>query len=227
MGFGTLFIGYFLILNLTYYSLTDVIAASVMLLGLYKLSGINKYFKLGFITTAVFLAFSLGELSVACYELFFDKIDSHVLISIMSVVRCLLVGALSVLALKAVDVLAKEVDLPELSQKCKKQIYATAITYAAWIILELPLSSMNPYVPAVASLITILATIIVVIINLSVIYTAYMKICMPGDEELRDKPSRFSFVNEYRERKAEQAKHEAEENLKRVKEKLERKGQRK
>ena len=29
MGFGILFIGYFLLLNLTYYSFTDVIAAAV------------------------------------------------------------------------------------------------------------------------------------------------------------------------------------------------------
>ena len=61
MGFGILFIGYFLILNLTYYGLTDVIAAAVMLLGLYNLSGYNKYFKWAFIATSVFLALSLGE----------------------------------------------------------------------------------------------------------------------------------------------------------------------
>ena len=62
MGFGTLFIGYFLLLNLTYYGFTDVIAASVMLLGLYKLSGVNKYFKAAAISSGALLVFSLGEL---------------------------------------------------------------------------------------------------------------------------------------------------------------------
>ena len=45
MGFGTLFFGYFLILNVTYYGFTDAIAAAVMLLGFYKLSTVNSYFK--------------------------------------------------------------------------------------------------------------------------------------------------------------------------------------
>ena len=68
MGFGTLFIGYFLLLNLTYYGFTDVIAASVMLLGLYKLSPVNKYFRAAALSSGVFLAFSLGELGIAAID---------------------------------------------------------------------------------------------------------------------------------------------------------------
>ena len=62
MGFGTLFIGYFLILNITYYSFTDIIAALIMLLGLYKLSTVNKHFKLGTYSCIGFSCFALVEL---------------------------------------------------------------------------------------------------------------------------------------------------------------------
>ena len=74
------------------------------------------------------------------------------------------------------------------------------------------------------SLITILATIALIIVNLSVIYTAYMRICMPGDENIdKDKPSKFAFVNEYRARKAERERETAEKRAKLMKERAEKK----
>ena len=227
MGFGTLFIGYFLILNLTYYSLSDVIAASVMLLGLYKLSGFNKYFKYSLIACGVFLAFSVGEFGVAIYEMFFAKLDLPALISAMSAVRSLIIGVMTVLMLKAICAIAREVELPELTKKCDRLTVATSTVYSVLIVLELPLSFIDPYVLAVSSLLVILAEIVVLILNLTAIYTCYMKICMPGDEELKDKPSRFAFVNEYRARKAEQAELEAKKRLESLKKKKDKAGRKK
>ena len=92
-------------------------------------------------------------------------------------------------------------------------MYISGTVYALWILLELPLSFINGYVLAVASLITIFATIILIIVNLTIIYSCYMHICMPGDENvMKDKPSKFNFVNEYRARKEEQARQEAEDH---------------
>lgn len=204
MGFGTLFIGYFLLLNLTYYSFTDLIAASVMLLGLYKLSKINKHFFNSAIVSAVFLAFSVGEFGIATYEMFVKPIGSAVVISTVSVVRCLILGFLTILILKGIEAVAKEVDIPDLPTKASRLVIITSVTYAAWIVLEAPLKFINDYVLAVLSLITILATIALLIVNLTVIYTCYMRICMPGDDKPKEaKQSRFAFVNTYRERKAE------------------------
>ena len=227
MGFGILFIGYFLILNLTYYGLTDVIAAAVMLLGLYNLSGYNKYFKWAFIATSVFLALSLGEFGVAIYEFLVKKIDAPVMISIVSALRSIIIGAMSVLMLKALSTIATEVDLPAIAKKCEWQIIATSTVYSLWVILELPLTFINPYVLAILSLITLLATMVIVILNLSSIYSCYMKICLEGDEELKDKPSRFAFVNEYRARKQEEAAKETQRRLDALKKKQEKAGKKK
>jgi type IV secretory pathway VirB6-like protein len=198
-----------------------------MLLGLYKLSGFNKYFRLSFFASAVFLAFSLGELGVAFYEMFFAKINSPTLISVMSAVRSLIIGVLTVMMLKALSAISKEVDIPELVKKCDKLTLATAILYGSLMILELPLTFIDPYVLAICSLIAILSAIVIIILNLSAIYSCYMKICMPGDEELKDKPSRFAFVNEYRERKAEKAKQEAEKRLEELKRRKAKRGNKK
>ena len=221
MGFGTLFIGYFLLLNLTYYGFTDVIAASVMLLGLYKLSGVNKYFKAAAISSGALLVFSLGELGVAVYEMFIGAINSPALVSVMCIVRCLIIGALTVLMLKGIEDVSREVDIENLPAKASRLTVATVVTYALWIILEAPLSFIDDYVLAVLSLVTILATLALIIINLTLIYTCYMKICMPGDEDItKDKPSRFAFVNEYRAKKAEREEELARERAERMKKRL-------
>ena len=226
MGFGNLFIGYFLLLNLTYYSFTDIIAASVMLLGLYKLSKINKYFSAAVIAATVFLVFSLGEFGIATYEMFTRPINSPFLVSFMSVTRSVTVGLLTVLMLKGIEDVAREVEVDAVPTKASRLVIITAVTYAAWIILEAPLSFMNNYVLGVLSLITILATFALMIVNLTVIYTCYMRICMPGDEDItKDKPSKFAFVNEYRARKAERDREAAEKRAKQLKERAQKRGQ--
>ena len=224
MGFGTLFIGYFLLLNLTYYGFTDLIAASVMLLGLYKLSKVNKYFSYSCIAAAVFLVFSLGEFGIATYEIFMRPLTSPVLVSLASVLRCISIGLLTVLILKGIEDVAREVEVENLPKKASRLVIITAVVYAAWIVLEAPLSFVNSYALAILSLITILATFALIIVNLSVIYTCYMRICMPGDENIdKEKPSKFAFVNEYRARKAEREKEMAEKRAALLRERAEKK----
>jgi hypothetical protein len=129
--------------------------------------------------------------------------------------------------LKEIEAVGKEVKIDDLPTKASRLTIITAFTYTAWIILEAPLSFDN-YVLGVISLITILATIALLIVNLTVIYSCYMRICMPGNEKIGDKPSKFAFVNEYRARKAEREKEEAEKRLKLMKEKAaKKKGQKK
>ncbi len=228
MGFGTLFIGYFLLLNLTYYPFTDVIVAAVMLLALYKLSYLNRYFKLSLILSSVFLTFSISELGIAAYGLFFLPINAPVLMSCMSISRSAIVGATSVFMLMGIREVAHEVEVGKLVRKCTNLIPVTMLLYFMWIILELPLGFLGDYVPAVLSFITIIATIIIIIANLTAIYGAYMHICMPGDENpLKEKPSKFAFVNNYRARRAERDAELARERLELMRKRQERKGKKK
>ena len=231
MGFGNLFIGYFLLLNLTYYGFTDLIAASVMLLGLYKLSRVNRYFSYAAIAAVVFLSFSFAEFGISTYNIFASSanaIDSPFIVSFTSILRSICIGLLTVLILKGIEEIAKEVELEDVPTKASRLVIITAVTYTAWIILEARLSFINNYVLGVLSFITIVATIALIIVNLTVIYTCYMRICMPGDESLTDKPSRFAFVNEYRARKTERDREDAEKRLEALRKKMEKKkGQKK
>ena len=228
MGFGTLFIGYFLLLNLTYYGFTDLIAAAIMLLGFYKLSRINKNLLAATVSAVVFLVFSFGEFGLTVYEMFFGRISAPALVSFMSIMRSLILGTLTALMLKGIEDVAKEVDLPTLATKASRSLIITTVIYTAWIILETPFTSTNNYALAVLSMITLLATIALLIVNLTIIYSSYMHICMPGDEKLTDKPSRFAFVNEYRARKAERDREANEKRIQLMKERAaKKKGQKK
>ena len=120
MGFGTLFIGYFLLLNLTYYGFTDIIAATVMLLGFYNLSKVNKNFFAAMICAIVFCVFSLGEFGIATYEIFYRPISSAALVSFMSITRSLTVGTLTALMLKGIEDVAKEVEIADLPTKASR-----------------------------------------------------------------------------------------------------------
>ena len=64
MGFGILFIAYFLLLNIAYFSFTDIIAGLALTLALNKLSPVNKYFKYSQIPSGVFSLLGLVELAV-------------------------------------------------------------------------------------------------------------------------------------------------------------------
>jgi hypothetical protein len=121
-----------------------------------------------------------------------------------------------------------EVDVKKLVKKCTTLIPITMYLYFMWMILELPLGFLGDYVPAVLSFITIIATIIIIIANLTAVYGAYMHICMPGDENpMKEKPSKFAFVNNYRARKAERDAEVARQRLELMRQRQERKGKKK
>ncbi len=228
MGFGTLFLGYFLLLDLPYYSFTDIIATSVMLLGLYKLSAINRNFKISAMVCAVFLLFSSIEFGIWGYELLFTQLLSPLAISIITIIRSVTICALTITMLLGISDVSKEVELDGIPAKSKRLIIFAIIVYSMWIISELPLKFINDYIWAIIALITVISTLAVIILNLILIYTCYMKICMPGQEAPGTiKQSRFKFVNEYRKRKAERDEELKKEQIEMLKQNNKKKGRKK
>ena len=215
MGFGTLFIGYFLMLNITYYGFTDIIAALIMLLGLYKLSAVNKPFVLGTYCCIGFSVFALFELAVQLTLTFLPTLNLDTLLSCFDVIRCVVILAASLFMLMGMRDVAREVRLGSLSKKCARLIPATATIYTVWMLLEIPpLINLFPAeVISVIALFAILTMLAVICINLTAIYSCYMKICMPDEVNAPVKDSRFAFVNEYRKRQTERQIEYAKQRL--------------
>lgn len=221
MGFGTFFIGYFLILNFAYYGFTDAIAAAVMLLGLYKLSSVNREFSIAAIISAVFLALGSFELFAELYtSVFLGKLSPEIT-STVAILRHALIAALTVAALAGIRSVSDEVGLPDLSKRAKRLAYLTPAVYALLILLETPLPTLD-FLSRAAALIALLAllfSLALIIANLITVYSAYMKICMPKDADMKERSSKIGIVNAFRRHEEEKQREYAEYKIERMREK--------
>lgn len=218
MGFGILFIGYFLLLNFPYCDYTDAAAAVLIMYSLYKLYKINDGFRFAFYCSAGFTLLGVFELVVACLGMFTHIDNASLIIFIPAIFRHLIVAILSFLILNGIREVADEVGLREIALKAKLRSYLTVGAYALSIFFESASLAefIAPKVLVTLYAFTIMATLAVIIMNLCSIYSCYMRICMPEDYEMEEKPSKFGFVNEFRRREEEKSREFAEYKLKKM-----------
>ena len=219
MGFGTLFIGYFLLLNLTYFGFTDLIAGLVMIMGLYKLSDVERNFSYAMYGAGLFSLLGVIELYNEVVSMFFR--GKPILTDITAPTRYLAIAIISAYLLIGIRELAREVGIPELERRCKITMPISAVTFLIMVALEMIATENETLtmVLGVSSVILILVSFAVIIVNLVSIYTAYMRICMPEDvdNDPDNKPSRFGFVNKFRAHEEEKQREYAEYQLERFK----------
>ncbi len=200
MGFGILFIGYFLLLNITYYSFTDVIAGLVLTLAFNKLSNVNKYFRLAEIPTGLFALLGLGQLAVSVYTMFFKPLELTAYNSVIGAVRFVVIAVFSMLMLLGIENVANEVELEKLPRKARVSIPFSLTVFSLCAIFEIPqLSTLfDAYTVAVFGFALLCGFMIIVVLNLTVIYSAYMRICMPSQLAKQNKTSKFRFVEAFK-----------------------------
>jgi len=225
MGFGTFFIGYFFLLNLTYFGFTDALAALIMALGLYKLSTVNRYFKLALVPCAAFALLGFAELILQIISMFDPSFALTDFTPYTNIARYLILAILSSLSFMGMRDVALEVGLKTLSEKCKRLIPFTATVFVICMLLEAPglLSFLPTAAIAWVALVAIIALIFVYIVNLSAIYSCYAKICLPEEQNMPIKESRFGFVNEYRKRQAQKNAEYAKYRIEKAKNKAQNK----
>lgn len=218
MGFGTLFFGYFLLLELPFQTFTNVAAASLMMIAFYKLAYLNRGFKLSFYACAVFGIFALGEAVLGVLdEVFFVKFESLLLAYALNFTRNLLIGATSFLMLKGMRDVAGEVGLKRLSKKCDIWSKITFVIYAANMALDPLENSVVLRAVHTAYVIVNILTLFVIVMNLTCIFSCYSSICMPSENRRAPEPpkkSRFGFVNRFREHEDEKRREYAEYKMK-------------
>ena len=188
MGFGILFIGYFFLINPSYFQYTDIIGAAFMLLGLYKLSAFNRSFKRALMTEIPFFIFSAAELVLSLLEAFVSKGDISRVISYTGVLRYSLLLILTVFILCGIKEIAEEVDAAALLKRASSSIPLSFI-FGVAAVLELPiLSELDKTAGLIIGWIAfavILAVVVYTLNVLIVIYRAYLEICMPSDAKRR------------------------------------------
>ena len=211
MGFGVLFIGYFFILNISYYFYTDAIAAVLMLLALYKLSDINKPFKQACIVALGFSVFGIGELILNMYSAFAYLPAEETVNTVLAIARYGILLALLVLTLRGMEQVAREVGLNKISNRCSRLCYATAFLYSVRILLELSAVFSLSYVLVmrILTVVVLIASVVLSVMTLIEIYRCYASIYMPGEEKT-EKKSRFGIMEKFDEQQQRAAMEYAE-----------------
>ncbi len=221
MGFGILFIGYFFILNFPYCEFTDAFAAALMMYALYKLSHINRGFRLALYSSFAFVALGVFELTLAVWDMLAPIGSDSLLLLLPALIRHLLIAFTSFLMLNGMREVADEVGLSAISKKCERRAYATVVIYALNIFLES--ASLAKFIDArilaVSYVMCVAATLVITALNLAAIYSCYMRICMPGDEDAGEKRSRFEFINSFRRHEEEKQREYQEYRLEQLRKK--------
>ena len=220
MGFGTLFIGYFLLLNLTYYAFTDLIAALIMAMALNKLSAVEKNFKPALYFSIVFAIIGLAELIEKIYTMFLGVSSNPLFISYVNLPKQIIIAFTTVFILRAISSLANEVELNTLARRTGISVPITLSIYTVLAILDLPMLDLliDIKILSVITVLAIFAVFVLVIINLTLIFSAYMNICMPEDDgDFEEKPSKFAFVNKFRAHSEQRKQEYVEYKLEKIK----------
>ncbi len=230
MGLGTLFIGYFLLLNVTYFGYTDLLSGLIMLMALYKLLAVNKQFKFAFYSAALFSLFGTAELAFSIISMFNPAFKEEALLLYITPARYVVIALLSFCILRGIKDVAAEVGLRVLKEKANFYIYFSLTVFLISAVFDLPLFSfLGGKALAIISVFLLLLIFITVGIILSIIYKAYMKICMPSDLRPKEaaKKSKFEFVNKFKAHEAEKQKEYAEYKLSKMQNKNKKKGKKK
>ena len=218
MGFGTLFFGYFLLLDLPYQTLTNVAAAALIMYALFKLAYLNRPFRYALIFSYAFGVFAFGEAVLEVLSmLYIIKLESIPLAIALHSVRNILIGGVTFLMLLGMKEIASEVMLKRLSKKCDIWAKISFVIYCVNLALIPNLERLADerilYALYATKVVVSILTLFVICMNLTCIYGCYSSICMPSEntktKEVKEK-SRFAFVNKFREHEDEKRREYAE-----------------
>ncbi len=193
MGFGILLLGYPLILSVTMHSMGfcfEILGYLMMYRALTLLSEYGKYFRYAKYAVSALIplgAFSLILQSFSWFgaDALYETVSSAVSVpySILLAVELLVFHMLLLLAVKTI---AREVELPKLVTEASRNIVVTWLYFFAAIVsgfLDVPaVTDVLPYYKVLGYV--SLFGVIWILLNLKMIFVCYMRICLPGDEDM-------------------------------------------
>ena len=193
MGLGVLFIGYVLLSVFTFaptYFITDFISAFIMHEALQKLRRHAAKFK--YTIYSVYLLFAQTAVQCIYYSLVYTGIieRADTVANIIEISRLAVVFTYTVTLLTALGQLALSVGDVKLSDRAHRNICYLVVSYALSISLSLDFDFMKSYIAsfsAVGFLFKLLCSISICLF----IYSCYMWICLEGDHDMEQKPSKI------------------------------------
>lgn len=217
MGFGLLFIGYFIafLMSVNNYAFAfQIVGYAIMFSAIGKLSEYKH--RLSHTTVPLFLlslcalfdaGHLLARLTSVQLSLFSDQ--NQFLISLFSVAISMVFQVLLLLGIREIGKDAEADGIPPRALWCIVVVCLVGIWKIALSLLGTSPSIESSNAFRLLTLGAALVSLLYPIVILAFLFSCYAKICAPDDTEMEARPSRFAFVNrlrEERERKAEEIK---------------------
>lgn len=208
MGFGLLFIGYFVasLMSVNSYGyLFRLVGFAIILVALRRLQKYNAAFRFPIAAGALMAVCSLLLSISGITSLLYDEMlintaflagdtVKNVLGGIDMALEFLFHGALAY----AIKDIARDTGEEKLVFAAVRNFVFLCFYYVLYGIALLPFAFVDDYV-RYFSLPVILLYFACIILNLILIFRCYMKICDEADVDMVRKPSRFDFINRLRE----------------------------
>ncbi|MBQ8141406.1 MAG: hypothetical protein IJ038_06920 [Clostridia bacterium] len=221
MGFGLLFIGYFITYIMALNSIGPVfrlVGYAIMCRATGKLSEYDGKFKFAQIGSIVLIVFSAVDSIVEAVAFLHENLIlesnpvENLPIEIILDFESVVVFVYHVLLLLAIRSIAKETDVHKITVSVGSDFFFIGLYYLLSIIGYIPFPFQESYVQNMGLPLVILY-LVWIIFDLKLIFSCYVYICDEQDVDMERKPSRFAFVNKFRaafEQKQQRAKEESD-----------------
>ena len=224
MGFGILFLGYFLTLNFEYRGVNvppDFLGYIIMIAACFKLSPYSVNFKKTIYSVIPLTVLSFG---ITVMEVMSAINSSFVFNYIADIrnIKYLLMVVMNYFLLSSLVDISKEVGRYKITNKCRRNIIITTILIFTVMILTLPFDF--PYKDSISIMATIVLLNFAVLLNSVQIFSCYMWICYEGDEDMpmrepKDPLSKMIYKTKEENAKYKEEKEQKEQHKKRKKKK--------
>ena len=220
MGFGLLFIGYFMAAIMSMSPLGGYLIRSlgyiVVLYAAFKLKKYNKDFKYLYFGSILMIVISLLIAASGITESITSRsFLSDTLKNVIGHAERVGYVIFTVSMCLPIRSIAKDTEVEKIAVAAIRNLIFTAIYFVLYLIAYIPLPFVNDYKTYFGTPVFIIY-IVIIFMNLYMIFSCYAKICDESDVEMVQKPSRFAFVNRFREEN-ERRRLEADERYKKKK----------
>ena len=195
MGFGLLFIGYFVTYIMSYVLIPKLLGCAIMLVGVIKLSEYELKFKRCIPILGAMSAVSAYMFLRNIFEYF--KLDSaifnEVVLNIVSTADEALAVFLHVMLLIAITSIAKSTGIDKLCFKAMRNLLIVAVAEIAYfVVLIIPTSNVKQII----FLIALCLRFLWIVLNLILLASCYRMICDERDADMPDKEINIPVVKQ-------------------------------
>lgn len=206
MGFGLLFLGYFItfLMSMNPYGIVfRLIGFIVICRGACKLTAYNRYFVPVKFSAVALILLSLIDSGYQLFTYLYNNllisfnVSSEMISNIILYSEAVGVLVFNLLLYLAIRKIAIETEVQKIVVASWRNTICISLYYLLYFIGILPTPFQESYNKIMGMPVTVLY-ILWIIFGLTLLGSCYARICDEGDIEMERKPSRFEFVNKLR-----------------------------